>query len=685
MNRKDEACNQSTARRRVEAALCLMMLSATLATPAAKGETKSSANDAYYKPGPLKHRTIEFPALEDAKRKRRVPIKAVFPETGGPFPLVIMCHGGAGNWDAHLYDAQHLATHGYVSLCLEHVYSNTKTVKEYMGRAFRRAALMKALQRITTDPRAVLERPKDVTFAIDQAILWNRNHRHLKGKVDTGKIAVMGHSFGAYTTLVVCGAQPILDHLLPKTGAGKGLAGDLSDPRVNFGFCMSPQSPGTTFFGPQSYASIKRPLFCLSGSKDEQKASDASVMPAAARLEGFRLMPKGKKRMLWLKNADHMSFADNPKAWRFPNKAREDTRRIAMATLLLCCDARLKGDAKAKAKLTPEYVRSLRGEVVTEVTWLEKNSDVDALLARTKAAGRTIAGSFAHGDATRTYRLYVPASHGKKPMPLLIALHGGGGNGQSQIRLTKEGFNRLAEKDSFLVAYPDGMLRRWNDGRKQDNKTDDVGFLAALISEISRSYPVDRQRVYMTGISNGSMMSQRFALERAHLIAGIGAVGGTLPVNNKGMRPSVPVPAIIIHGREDELCPWTGGQAGIGNWKVGTVLSAPETVKFWLKHNRSNTRATRKELPDLDPQDGTTATLEVYEAGKGGAPVAFCDIKGGGHTWPCGYQYAGEAVIGKTSKDVDACKLIWDFLKAHHRRPATESARRPDGEQKTAK
>ena len=334
---------------------------------------EKSIQTAYDKPGPYALKSLEFPALKDANRNfRKVPLKVHYPVRGKNFPLIIMSHGGAGTWDSNIYQAEHLASHGYVVICVEHVYSNATRVKYYMSKAGGGLTLMKALHRITKDPEAVLERPKDVRFAIDQAFRWNRKHGELRGKINTKKIAVMGHSFGAYTTLVVVGAQPILDYLEPVVAPGKGLAGDLSDSRVTFGFAMSPQSPGTTFFNHNSYKTINRPLVCLTGSKDIQKGYDGRLMPPYTRWEVLKLLPRGEKYFLWLKNADHFSFSDSPRARIFPSKARPDAQRISKAMMVLFCDYFLKGKRKARDKLNEKYANSLCGRVVTSIQWIEK-------------------------------------------------------------------------------------------------------------------------------------------------------------------------------------------------------------------------------------------------------------------------------------------------------------------------
>lgn len=327
----------------------------------------------YDKPGPYKVKSLEFPDLKDANRKnRRVPLKVYFPVEGKKFPLIIFSHGSGGNWNSYMYQVQHLASHGYAVICVEHVYINNKQVKYYMSRRGGNMQFEEALFRTTRDPRAVLENPKDLSFAIDQAILWNKGHKELAGKIDVEKVGVMGHSYGAYSAIVICGAKPILDYLDPPVNPGKGLAGDFSDPRVKFGLAMSPQPPGGTYFDEKSYKTINRPLIAISGTNDSWKTHDDKVLPGTERLKFWDFLPEGDKYFIWLEDSDHFGFCDSPKASSLPSKSRPDVQRISKAMMVLFSDYFLKEIKDSKNKMNKEYVNSLCGNVVTKIQLYEK-------------------------------------------------------------------------------------------------------------------------------------------------------------------------------------------------------------------------------------------------------------------------------------------------------------------------
>lgn len=304
--------------------------------------------------GPFAVETIEFAGLADPISGRPVPIKVHLPIGSGPFPVVIVSHGAGGSWDANFAQAHHLASHGYAALAVEHAGSNTDVLK----RSFRLRANLRAM---TRDAQEVLGRPKDITFAIDQAERWNQSHARLRGRLDLRHTGVLGHSFGAYTTLVVAGMRPALNWLQPAIAPGRGLGPDLRDKRVACGVALSPQGPGGPFFIEDSYASLKTPLLGISGSHDRQQG-----FPPENRLRGYELWPPGDKVLIWLANADHTAFSDSTGSTRrmLPSRTRAEVQPIVRAATLLFFNAYLKGEASARQSLTAAGLkRYLRGSV----------------------------------------------------------------------------------------------------------------------------------------------------------------------------------------------------------------------------------------------------------------------------------------------------------------------------------
>jgi len=180
------------------------------------------------------------------------------------------------------------------------------------------------------------------------------------------------------------------------------------------------------------------------------------------------------------------------------------------------------------------------------------------------------------GGLQRTYSVHIPNSYDKtSPTPLVISLHGGGGTGQGMNKLTN--FDSIADAENFIVIYPDGFEKHWNDGRNvqryrtQAQNIDDVGFISALIDNISNEVNIDAKRVYVTGISNGAMMSHRLGCELSQKIAAIAPVAGNIPANMASVwSPSRPVSVLIINGTDDPLVPWAGRQRPPGTARIGS-------------------------------------------------------------------------------------------------------------------
>lgn len=264
----------------------------------------------------------------------------------------------------------------------------------------------------------------------------------------------------------------------------------------------------------------------------------------------------------------------------------------------------------------------------------------------------------------RTFIVHTPKNYTKNDtLPMVIVLHGGGGKGKGMIRLT--GFNDVSDANNFIVVYPDGIKHQWNDGREVnkafiDNKeVNDVLFISELIDTMIAGYNADPNRVYITGISNGGIMSFRLACELSGKIAAFAPVAASMtPFQLKYCTPPRIVPVMLIFGNEDPLVPFEGGQI-VG--KRGEVISVKETVKYWCEKDSCKFDPEVLIVDSVD--DDTRAVKNTYSDTKGSSNVIFWFFEGGGHTWPCGLQYLPKLLIGRTSKQINASEEIWKFFK----------------------
>jgi polyhydroxybutyrate depolymerase len=305
-------------------------------------------------------------------------------------------------------------------------------------------------------------------------------------------------------------------------------------------------------------------------------------------------------------------------------------------------------------------------------------ADADAQLRRRRdrAADRSAERSsdvhqLTHGGRSRSYVLRVPerarrAMSAGTAVPLVIALHGGGGNARNAEQMT--GFTRLAAREGFLVAYPDGTSRgrtpllTWNAGHccgaAMEDKVDDVGFLDALIDAVQGAHRVDSTRMYVTGMSNGAMMTHRAGIELSHRIAAIAPVVGT--VFGDEAAPRAPVSAIIFNGMRDESVPFEGGPpGGVGAraWDGTPARPAEAQAAFWARAGGCNA------TPGREDRGGYVLTRHDCPAS---VAVELYAVKDGGHAWPGGR--AGSRRGDAPGSAVDATEVIWTFFKTHPRR-----------------
>ncbi len=285
-----------------------------------------------------------------------------------------------------------------------------------------------------------------------------------------------------------------------------------------------------------------------------------------------------------------------------------------------------------------------------------EHGDVRGVLVIAQAADAS--ESIEVGGVERTYVIHVPSMRPSR-MPLLLMFHGGGGTGRGMVHFT--GLDELANRYGLLVVYPDGLQHQWNDGGQPNNGANDVGFVSALIDKLSRDFSIDPKRIFTAGISNGAMFSQRLGCQLANRIAGFASIAGNMPTDTApSCKPSRAISVLQISGTSDPLMPFEGGTVHAG--RHVTVESADQTVTFWAKHDDCVSSPTTTTLPTVEPADGTSVVRERYTGCHAGSAVTYYIVRGGGHTWPGGFQYLPQFIIGKTSNQLDASQTIVDFF-----------------------
>jgi polyhydroxybutyrate depolymerase len=293
------------------------------------------------------------------------------------------------------------------------------------------------------------------------------------------------------------------------------------------------------------------------------------------------------------------------------------------------------------------------------------------------------------GYTDRAFELRIPARwDGSSALPLIVALHGGGGFKASADSVTCPGGDRgdprclgnLASDRGYAVAAPNGTgerplrgVRHWNAGGDRNGYAcgfeaacalgiDDVAYIETMFGEIEAAIPLDASRSYATGISNGGAMSHRLGCELRERFAAIAPVAGANIHADSGGPCADAIPILDLHSTGDPLWPYEGGS--IPN-RTGYVSGADETMENWRIRNGCSDVYTDELLPDRDPADGSTSLRRRWT--DCAAATELIRIDGGGHTWPSGHQYLGVDRIGGTTYDFGS-ELILDFFDAHVRR-----------------
>lgn len=275
------------------------------------------------------------------------------------------------------------------------------------------------------------------------------------------------------------------------------------------------------------------------------------------------------------------------------------------------------------------------------------------------------------GGRERYYTAHVPPQYRPdQPTPVVLALHGGGGN--PDVIRYQTGLDVTADRNGFIVVYPaatspafSDRLLFWNAGvpaknRRQRN-VDDVAFIGAVLDDLARHFNIDPKRVYATGISNGAHMSFMLAGKLSDRIAAIAPIAGQRGVGQYAPVPPRPIPLILFHGERDTWSPFGGGMSSPdrSGFEQYQFLPVPDVISGWVKHNGCAAEPRESRVGN--------ATRVDYGGCQQNADVVLWRLSDGGHTWPGGRVTKVEqrGGVGHVNTDINASQELWDFFKAH--------------------
>jgi polyhydroxybutyrate depolymerase len=241
------------------------------------------------------------------------------------------------------------------------------------------------------------------------------------------------------------------------------------------------------------------------------------------------------------------------------------------------------------------------------------------------------------------------------------------------FQMTNSGMNSVAEREGFLVAYPDAVNADWFG--PQDN----IGFVDRLLDDVASQYSVNAAKVYATGFSQGGVMSYILSVALQDRFAAIASVGGTRPLASEDVfvppniaaTPSRPFPVLHIHGTGDPIVPYNGGVSTVGSLTLN-FPPVDRIVHEYVVNNGGSLTPNIIDLPNINTTDGTTVQMLSYDGGvyfdKAGmardAEVLLYRVQNGGHNWP-GDSTTWPSWALPVNYDISASNEIWRFFSRH--------------------
>ena len=245
----------------------------------------------------------------------------------------------------------------------------------------------------------------------------------------------------------------------------------------------------------------------------------------------------------------------------------------------------------------------------------------------------------------REYLLFD--AHQQQPAPLVVVLHGGGGNASRMLKR----WQNVAQREGLIVVAPDAEKSTWNAtgccGQSLQQQSADTTFIQKLVQEMQQHYAIDAHRIYVVGFSNGGMLTYQLLAQQHIPFAAAAVVSGAM-FNAQMQQAQSPVPLLMVHGLQDRVVPMQGGVSQIrfvARAQTQAFVPFSTSVEFWQKRNQCQS-ATRSNTPQVEilSYQHCKADLQIYQ------------LKDEGHGW----------IEARRANQFDTTEAIWSFLKQKH-------------------
>jgi polyhydroxybutyrate depolymerase len=303
-------------------------------------------------------------------------------------------------------------------------------------------------------------------------------------------------------------------------------------------------------------------------------------------------------------------------------------------------------------------------------------------------AGSHRDGCTVPGYAARPFDVFVPSSYTTlSSLPVVVFLHGGGGNGEQTQATTCAGgdlasptcLQAIGQREGFITVFPNGTgtrllknVRTWNAGGGGPNfacasgyaceaNIDDIAYLGAVLDEVEAEYRVDASRIYFSGFSDGAAMVHRVGCEMAGRVAAIAPVSGENEfATSADCSPARPMPVLDIHGTADPCWTYESSTTACADQDPRPKIGAFESTAGWVARDRCVGEGTLSPMPDT-ASDGMTSDVRAWPNCAGGAEVRLITVHGGGHVFPGGAITSPRSRTDAGTQDFGA-QVLWDFL-----------------------